>query len=163
VGVTVIDNFLPVGQLRVLQKTIISDDFPVYYQDHITEDIEIQSVKNVNFIHSIYRDNLSTSPYYDLINQILFSKLEMRSLIRSKVNCYPRTDEIIEHCWHTDFSYEHKGMLFYLNTCDGETRFEEDAIQSKENRIVFFDPSKIHASTSCTDQKCRWNIIANYF
>ena len=162
-GVDVIDNFLSIDEFKLLKEEILSNNFPLYYQEYITEHFEISSVKNVSFAHIIYRDNLSVSSYYDFFNRILFSKLEMRSLIRSKVNCYPRTDEIIEHCWHTDFSYEHKGMLFYLNTCNGETRFEEDAIQSKENRIVFFDPSKMHASTSCTDQKCRWNIIANYF
>ena len=162
-GVNVIDNFLPVDEFKILQEKIISSTFPVYYQDYITEQFEFPSVKNVSFAHAIYGDNLSLSNYYDVVNRILFSKLEMRSLIRSKVNCYPRTDETIEHEWHIDFSYEHKGILFYLNTCDGETRFDGEAIQCKENRIVFFDPSKLHASTSCTDQKCRWNIIANYF
>ena len=162
-GVNVIDNFLPVDEFKILQEKIVSSTFPVYHQDYITEQFEFPSVKNVSFTHTIYRDNLSGSDYYDVVNRILFSKLEMRSLIRSKVNCYPRTDEIIEHKWHIDAPYEHKGILLYLNTCDGETRFDGEAIQSKENRIVFFDPSKLHASTSCTDQKCRWNIIANYF
>ena len=162
-GVTVIDNFLPVDDFKYLQEKIVSSTFPVYHQDYITEQFEFPSVKNVSFTHTIYRDNLSVSTYYDVVNRILFSKLEMRSLIRSKVNCYPRTDEIIEHDWHIDFPYEHKGILFYLNTCDGETRFDGESVQSIDNRIVFFDPSKSHASTSCTDQKCRWNIIANYF
>ena len=162
-GVDVIDNFLSIDEFKLLKEEILSNNFPLYYQEYITEHFEISSVKNVSFAHIIYRDNLSVSSYYDFFNRILFSKLEMRSLIRSKVNCYPRTDEIIEHNWHTDLPYEHKGILFYLNTCDGETRFDGDAVQSKENRIVFFDPSKSHASTSCTDQKCRWNIIANYF
>ena len=158
-----IDNFLPREEFEVLQKEIISDTFPIYFQNCVTDDEETQSIKNVNFIHLIYNNNLSTSSYYKMIDEILFSKLKIRSLIRSKVNCYPRTDQIIEHPWHTDTPYKHTGMLFYLNTCNGETRFGEESVQSKENRIVFFDPSKIHASTSCTDQKCRWNIIANYF
>ena len=162
-GVDVIDNFLSIDEFKLLKEEILSNNFPLYYQEYITEHFEISSVKNVSFAHIIYRDNLSVSSYYDFFNRILFSKLEMRSLIRSKVNCYPRTDEIIEHNWHTDLPYEHKGILFYLNTCDGETRFDGEVVQSKENRIVFFDPSKSHTSTSCTDQKCRWNIIANYF
>ncbi len=162
-GVTVIDNFLPDDEFKILQENVISNKFPVYIQNYITKNIEIQSVKNVNFVHTVYKDNIPISPYYEMMNQILFSKLEMCSLIRSKVNCYPRTDEIIEHGWHTDFPYDHKGMMFYLNTCNGETRFDGDVVQSKENRIAFFNPSKMHASTSCTDQKCRWNIIANYF
>tara|TARA_B100000035_G_scaffold117933_1_gene99999 strand:+ start:60 stop:551 length:492 start_codon:yes stop_codon:yes gene_type:complete len=163
VGVTIIDNFLPIDEFEILQKTIISLDFPLYFCNHVAGKDEILSIDDVNFIHLIYKDNTPNSSYYDIINQILFSKLEMRSLIRSKVNCYPRTDKIIEHSWHRDFSYEHSGILFYLNTCNGKTKFEKDTVESKENRIVFFDPSKLHASTSCTDQKCRWNIIANYF
>ena len=123
-GVDVIDNFLSIDEFKLLKEEILSNNFPLYYQEYITEHFEISSVKNVSFAHIIYRDNLSVSSYYDFFNRILFSKLEMRSLIRSKVNCYPRTDEIIEHNWHTDLPYEHKGILFYLNTCDGETRFD---------------------------------------
>lgn len=162
-GVTVIDNFLPDDEFKILQENVISNKFPVYIQNYITKKIEIQSVKNINFVHTVYRDNMPISPYYEMMNQILFSKLEMCSLIRSKVNCYPRTDEIVEHDWHTDYPYKHKGALFYLNTCNGKTRFHKDTVKSQENRIVFFDSSKPHASTSCTDQKCRWNINVNYF
>ena len=162
-GVTVIDDFLPIDEFKNLQKTIISNNFPVYFCDRVARKDETQSIYDINFTHSIYKNNIPTSPWYDMVKQILLSKLEIRSLIRSKINCYPRTDKIIEHSWHIDYRYEHSGIIFYLNTCNGKTKFEKDTIKSKENRIVFFDPSKLHASTSCTDQKCRWNIIANYF
>ena len=87
----------------------------------------------------------------------------MRSLIRSKINCYPRTDKIIQHTLHIDFDYEHKGILYYLNTCDGETRFKgEKSVKSKENRIVFFDPRKFMHLHHALMINPRWNIIASY-
>ena len=36
-------------------------------------------------------------------------------------------------------------------------------VECRENRILFFDPSKEHASTTCTDQTVRSIIIVNYF
>ena len=161
--IEVIDDFLSKDEFETLKGYVFHPHFPLYLQDEIVDD-EKKSIKHINFSHNIYGNNVSLSPFYEVVNNIFFSKLKMRSLIRSKLNCYPRTDKIIQHTWHIDFEYQHKGILFYLNTCDGETRFKrERSVQSKENRIVFFDPSKHHASTSCTDQKCRWNIIANYF
>ena len=87
--VNVIDDFLSLREFETLKGTILGDSFPLFFQDYITDNTEIQSIKNLSFTHSIYRENLSTSPFYDMINEILFSKLEMKSLIRSKVNCYP--------------------------------------------------------------------------
>ena len=50
------------------------------------------------------------------------------------------------------------------NDNDGFTVLEDGTeIESPANRVLFFDPLTLHASTSCTDQRCRWNIQVNYF
>ena len=160
--IKVVDDFLPKDEFDFIRNNVFNQQFPLYLQDEIVDN-EKRCITHINFSHNIYANNVSLSPFFDTVNQLLFSKLDMRSLIRSKINCYPRTDKIIQHTWHIDFEYEHKGILYYLNTCDGETRFKgENSVKSKENRAVFFNPSKLHASTSCTDDKCRWSIIANY-
>ena len=56
-----------------------------------------------------------------------------------------------------------KGALFSLNTCDGYTGFEDGTqIDSVENRVVFFDATKQHHSTSCSNAPYRLNINVNY-
>ena len=161
--IEVVDEFLSDSDFGKLYDTICSEGFPLYYQNYVVEPMEEGGIKNVNFTHSLYRFDEPSSEYFAPVRDILLSKLNIRSLIRSKVNCYPRTDEIVVHAPHIDMPYQHMGMLYFLNTCDGETRFEDESVKSVANRIVFFDPSKMHRSTSCTNQKCRWNIIANYF
>ena len=39
----------------------------------------------------------------------------------------------------------------------------KEKIPSVKNRIIFFDPSIPHCSTSCSDSKTRMNININYF
>ena len=88
----------------------------------------------------------------------------MICLIRVKINFYPRTETMIEHAKHVDYPYEHKGALLSLNTCNGGTILKNNKkIKSVEITVIFFDPSKPHASTSATDVKGRFNILVNYF
>ena len=80
-----------------------------------------------------------------------------------KVNFYPRTDDIVYHKKHTDLPFEHTGALFYLNTNDGLTVLEDGTkIESIENRILLFDASRPHHSTTTSDQTRRMNINFNY-
>ena len=41
--------------------------------------------------------------------------------------------------------------------------FDGTKIDSIANRALLFDPSKLHSSTSCTDDKVRLNMNINYF
>ena len=87
-----------------------------------------------------------------------------KSLIRIKANLYPKTDKIIEHDFHADFDFSHKSGLYSLNTNNGFTIMEdEEKIESVANRMIIFDASKLHKSTTCTDENFRANIVFNYF
>ena len=57
---------------------------------------------------------------------------------------------------------EHKGAVFSLNTCNGGTVIDGQKFDSVGNRILFFDPTKPHHSTSTTDVKRRLNVNINY-
>ena len=84
-------------------------------------------------------------------------------IIRMKVNCFPATSQVYEHLTHTDYDYPHKGALLCLNTCNGYTKMEDGTkIESVANRMIFFDTSKPHSSTTCSDQPKRCNIVINY-
>ena len=98
------------------------------------------------------------------IVQPILDVLKPKSLLRIKANFYPQTASLVEHDQHWDFPFTHKGAIFCLNTCDGFTRFDDQSVVSSiENRLIIFDTSKLHNSTTCTDERGRFNIAFNYF
>ena len=53
--------------------------------------------------------------------------------------------------------------IFYVNSNNGYTEFENGAIvESEENRMVVFPAEMKHRGTSCTDKKIRVVINFNY-
>ena len=101
-----------------------------------------------------------------MLHQNLLIQINYSFLIRAKANCYPRSDRKITHPKHLDYrDYKSptKGLILSLNTCNGATILENGKeVKSVANRALFFNPSKPHASTNCTDQHARFNINVNY-
>ena len=159
----IIDNFLKKEDFDSLKEIIISQGFPVYYNPHVVSK-EDTNLEDLNFAHILYDDYMGVkSQYFDIVYGVLIQYLKPTRIIRSKVNCYPRTSRSITHKFHTDYKFSHKGAILSLNTCNGSTKIKgQGKIKSIENRLLKFDPSEPHASVSCSDQKCRWNIIVNY-
>ena len=61
-----------------------------------------------------------------------------------------------------------EGQRRYVETFSPYTRqfmdlLDRPKVDSVENRMIFFDPTKPHASTNTTDQVRRVNIVFNYF
>ena len=162
-NIKVIDNFLEKEEFDLIKDRIISNKFPVYYSPHVSLKHEEEHPKHLNFFHYLYWKHTPQSTVFSTVYDNLISKFDVKALIRCKVNCYPRTDEHIRHNFHTDVDYSHSAVIFSLNTCNGWTEFEDGTrVESVANRALIFDASKLHASVTCTDQKCRWNIIFNY-
>lgn len=70
----------------------------------------------------------------------IVEKLSIASLIRIKVNFYPRTEEMKIHAAHKDYPFDHNGALFYVNSCDGYTVLEDGTkIESIANRVLVFN------------------------
>lgn len=156
------DNFLPKENLDILKKEIFSNYFPWYFQDEVNihhknheEDLSYYMT------HNVFNNNVA-SQYWNLFIKNLLSFIPSTEIIRIKVNLYPRTEKIIKNKIHVDYPYEHKAALFSLNTCNGFTSFENKKINSIENRVLFFEGHKKHASSTCTNAKARFNININY-
>ena len=166
----IIDNALPGDYFNKLKNTIMSDSFPWFYCDSVAYKNEDDG--DYYFVHGIYHEQKPWSDFYldfeSLVSGELCSMaskaLNIKSLIRAKVNFYPKTNEIRYHNQHIDEVYKHKGAILYINDNNGFTVLEDGTkIESVSNRILLFDPSKPHNSTTCTDAKCRVNININYF
>ena len=112
--------------------------------------------------HLFYEDNMPRSNYYDNLIPLL-EKLEVRCLIRIKANLFPNTEILHEHPMHWDYPYSHSGAILSLNTCDGYTKLEDGTkIDSVANRVLLFDSSEKHCSTTTTNVSARINININF-
>ncbi len=160
--IRIIDNFLPKEEFKALTNIVFSDSFPYFLQKKLNANQDDDDL-NCYFTHSLFFTNCGNSEYYKFFIS-LFTKIEIKSLIAAKINFYPKTQKLLIHSPHTDYSFKHKGFILYFNTCDGFTILKnEEKIKSISNRALFFDPSIEHSSTSCTDDIGRFNININYF
>ena len=156
----VIDNFLPSAELIKLQDTFNSGSMDWYYIKDINMNVSKDSL-GVYFVHIAYKEGRA-SRFMHVFSPILM-RLNIKSLTRIKVNLYPRTPKLEVHAAHVDYNHPHTGAIFYLNTNNGKTILEDGTrIASIANRVLIFDASTKHSSTSTTDSKARFTININY-
>ena len=163
--IKVVDNFLPVFELEALQQVIMHHNFPWYYTPTVAvKNIVKDQPWNWYQTHCFYTNNQPDGPHYPYVSSFFLPRFkDLKSLIRIKANFYPHTETLKEHLTHTDFDFKHTAAIFSLNTCDGFTRMEDGSIvRSVANRMVFFDGSTPHNSSTLTSDSARLNINFNY-
>ena len=112
--------------------------------------------------HMFYEHNAPCSHLYEKLIPLL-DKLGAGCLIRIKANLYPNTEKLHEHPMHVDYDFCHSAAILSLNTCDGYTKLKDGTkIDSIANRVLLFDASKEHCSTTTTNVSARINININY-
>ena len=152
------DNHISENDMQWLEKELLSENFPYYYQNSVTN-----FDNDYMFAHSLVRDCKNNSDWAELIIPKIMEKISFEKIIRAKINLYPKTDKIIKHPFHIDNNNVHKVALFYVNSNDGYTEFEDTKrITSNRNRLLLFDGDRRHRSTTCTNSKVRINININY-
>ena len=162
----VIDDFLDKEDFIFVHNLIMNEPFPWFYMDSYRESgLEKDKTNNFSYyLHMLYDNNVPSSPHFDNILPLIMKKIDVKTLIRVKINSYTKEDKLIEHDLHTDYDYSNNGAVFSINTCDGYTKLEDGTkINSVANRMLLFDASKPHCSTNTTNQQRRVNINFNYF
>jgi len=167
----VIDNFLDQKTFDEIKNLMLAQDFPWFLCDKVSSN-EMKGKDNYYFSHQfydkvhygkVYGVTQPTSLHFKAILPLL-NKLEVKSLIRVKGNLYTYVGTQIEHGFHVDKNFSHKGAIFSINSNNGYTLLDDGTkIKSVENRILLFDPSIKHTSATCTDNVGRINININYF
>lgn len=168
----IVDNFLSKEDFKKIVDIVSGPDINWHYSYSVADGSKEED--DMYFIHMLYmglaempKDGVMPPPpknsdYYHFFEP-LFAKLpNFKLLMRAKVNLYGRTPEIVHHPDHVDMKQEHMGALFSLNTCNGGTVIGDEKFDSVANRILFFDPTQPHHSTSTTDVKRRLNVNINY-
>ena len=170
--IEIIDNFMPKKVFEEFQSLI--KEIPWYTSVVLNENATCDLIDNFMLTHNFYAQYKPQSQFFSSHIAPLLSHMQVRSLIRVRANLTARTEKIIKHGFHIDYEAVVDGevqethncftSILYLNTNDGYTEFENGTkIESIENRLLLFDSSKKHNSTSCTDAKVRVNINFNYF
>ena len=167
----IIDNFLTDNDFNLLVSNTVGRNDGHQVQFRVVSNVENFGAIEENW--SWYMINMlysTDTPQNEICGKIYemfvpkFKKLaNFKTMIRIKMNAYPYTNVVKEHKEHIDFNYEHIGAAFSLNTCDGYTKFSDGTkVESVANRIVFFDASKYHQSTTTSNAKLRYNINFNF-
>lgn len=160
INITVIDNYISDSDFTKIQKVLLGGDIAWNF----SQDVAHEGDNDLGyFTHMFYNFGEPKSKYLidGLINPIVH-KLKMQIPIRMKGNLYPSTQTLKQHDTHVDYPYKHKAAVFCINTCDGGTTIDGKTIKSVANRMILFDGSRPHNSSTCTNAICRVNINFNW-
>ena len=164
----VIDNVLEEGPFEQLQQLMMGNNFNWFYGPHKVyqegddRSKEQDTLHNFQFFHPIYRNLKPVSEFYTHIKPLL-KKINPIFIHRIKANCTPYSEEIKKFELHTDVSFDCRTAVYYINSNNGYTYFENgEKVKSVANRLVAFPSQMKHAGTTCTDTKTRVVINLNY-
>ena len=165
----VIDKALPALVFKDIQEYVLGEDIAWYQNQsvaHLTSKglTKDQKIYNYFSTHMVYSNNQIYSDFVYEKLKPLINLLDIKALIRIKINNYPRTPKVIHHQDHVDYDFKHNGALFYVNSNDGLTVLKNDKkISSVENKLLLFDSSEKHHSTTTSNTNRRITININYF
>ena len=176
------DDFLSKKEFNDLREFMLFGDLPWYYNEHKVNGKEWDKLDNYQFTHPFFRMEshyggliYKQSPYFDRLIPIL-SRLEFLAVYKIKANLEPLKKEQFKSEFHWDYAIKTEEVapdttcktmttsIFYLNTCNGYTEFEDEStVNAVANRIVTFPSSIKHRGVSQTDTRFKSVINLNYF
>lgn len=161
----IIDNFLSYHTFKELESFIMGSEISWYYNYGTVSGNDEDNLNDFQFTNTLYGNGIPMN-YHEKVFPI-YEKLEIRIPLRVKINLNTVTTKIIKRDFHIDQTncndLPWKTAIFYMNTNDGYTEFENgDKVKSVENRCVIFPGTKMHRGTTCTNAKRRVVININY-
>ena len=153
------NNFLDKQTFENIKTHLMSDYMPWYFNEYII-------TKEDNFFQFtfVFLDEQGINCERKKMNLIepILSNLKYSKLRAVKANLLTKTNEIIEHGFHTD-QPEGTTSILYINNCNGYTKFKNgEKITSEENKLIEFNSQLEHTGSSCTDENRRVVINFNY-
>jgi len=151
----VVDDFLDDESLKLIQDEILTQAWD--YCPYVVQEGDDQEMFCFMFEPEMCGPIL---PILKIIGKV--------DIVRIKANMTPRTDTIIEHGYHIDYKEKIPPnaitSIFYVNTNNGYTKFEDGTIiESIANRFISFPSELRHTGTTCTDKNNRLVINFNYY
>jgi hypothetical protein len=167
--INILDDYLDAQTFKLMQDQLLSDDFPWFggavLGDGPGAELGVEEKYNFQFTHMFYMNPYTVHPTVEIIKPLIDS-LSPLVLIKAKANLNPVTPFQIEHGFHIDIVTEIPAMytaVFYLNTNNGYTKFEDGTtVESIANRLVIFPTELMHTGSTCTDVKARCVLNLNF-
>ena len=159
----IIDNFLPKTDFEVIQQFLLGDNFSWNLLPSIAN--HKQGLDQYQFVHTFFDISKPSLQNYSNFLTPLFSKLQAKYILRVKANLRPRTTQGVLSDYHTDLDLNQQTAIFYLNTNNGYTKFQDNTLQdvpSVANRLLTFYGGLKHCGASCTDSNYRILLNINY-
>jgi len=159
----IIDNFLSQTDFEVIQQFLLSDSFTWNLSNTIAD--KRQGIDQYQFFHTFFDvANPSLNKYSNFLTPLL-NKLQPKYLLRIKANLRPRTSQGVLSDYHVDMEANQQTAIFYLNTNNGYTKFQDNTLQdvpSVANRLLTFYGGLKHCGASATDTNYRIVLNINY-
>ena len=165
------DNFVEEEEFKRLQGILMGSQLEWRFNNSI-DGLEGEENK-FQFIHVFYSHHgHNMHPHLMVYFGSIIRKLKMLAIYRIKANLLTRTPTIVKNMFHVDIDMTKaseetmklfKTSIFYVNTNNGYTEFEDGTIvESVANRMVTFPSNIRHTGTSCTDEMSRVVVNFNY-
>jgi len=159
----IVDNFLDKDKWEAIYEMCCGSNGLPYFINNGVATNDDPNPYHFYFTHTFY-NNYDIQSSCVKVLQPLINKINPLSIIRIKGNLYPRTKNVDVHEPHIDYDFNHKGAVYMVNDNNGFTTMSDGyKVKSVANRIVFFNPSLTHSSSSCSNQKYRSTINFNFF
>ena len=135
-------NYLSKKDFKNISELVVSNYFPYYYQDY-----QVKLKKHPEqqyFSHTVMMDGKMNSNYYEKLIIPFAVKLNIKDLIQVGVNFTVNQNKAVISDWHTDAINEFKKRkikkgktaIYYVNTNNGFTEFENGTIRKFESEII---------------------------
>ena len=159
----VIDDFLSPQDFKLTQQYFLGSEFTWYYSDSIAK--RKQGLDQFQFSHTFFNISKPSLTNYSPFLQPILTKLNAKYIFRIKANLRPRTTQGVLSEYHTDMELNQQTAIFYLNTNNGYTKFQDNTLEdvpSVANRLLTFYGGLKHCGSSCTDSNNRVVLNINY-
>ena len=170
--IVIIDELMPSIFADNLEEMLLSNNFPWFYQKDLTSP-EDKEIETPGFCHLLVDHGHAINNYFDSLN---LKYIPHRAIKQIDKNCtfkiemvrsflqLPIINERKFDNKHIDMDINHLVCLYYVNNNDAETYFfdGEDIIKKikpQKNRVVVFDGSIYHASSS---PKTNERVVINF-
>ena len=151
--ITIINN--PKSETyKQLKNTILSDDFPWYYNSTSTPGykttVDKEYVDLPFYGHILLsrpernKFSVKQSTYFDLVQKVFDEIVELNNLsdkyffLRSCINCTHPELKTTYSIPHNDHEFDHKNVLIYLTDAGGKTYVNDEFHNPSEDDIIIF-------------------------
>ena len=160
--IQVIDNYLPQKEFGVIQRIMLGSGFTWHYNDRVV--MPDGDEPYFQFTHTMVRADINEiKPSVEIVKPLAY-KINPEKIMRIKCNLLTRHETTVTFPFHIDIEdFEGTTAIYYINTNNGVTKFEDGTVvESVANRLVTFPSKTKHTGTTCTDEKVRVVVNLNY-